>query len=206
MGAPLQNLNLYQPLQAPARGVSPQAVLLLGGLMLLLAILGDGAWQLWRLHGLEGALVEARQAATEAEAELAAARRDFREPQADPRLPPRLASLERDNRELQRLSEYLQALQAERSAGFSPALDALAERHLSGIWLSGIRLERGGRDLLLEGACQHSAQLPEYLASLGRSPTFAGRQFARFDLDRDDGGVLRFRLASQAASAEEGRR
>ncbi|MNC46860.1 hypothetical protein D3C75_958930 [compost metagenome] len=95
---------------------------------------------------------------------------------------------------------------AERSAGFSAPLDALAERHLGGVWLSAIRFEQGGRDLLLEGASQQPDLLPGYLNSLGRSPAFAGRQFARFDLDRDEGGVLRFRLASQAATAEETRR
>lgn len=203
VNAALSNLNLYQPLQ-PAGGVGPSRVaLLLGALALLLAILFDGAWQLWRLQRLEAELAGARQAATRFEAELASARQNFREPQADPRLPQRLAALERDNRELQRLAEYLQVLLAERSGGFSGALDALAERHLGGVWLSAIRLEQGGRDLLLEGASQQPALLPDYLHSLGRSPAFAGRQFARFDLDRDDGGVLRFRLASQAASAME---
>lgn len=197
------NLNLYQPLRPAADGRPSRALLLLAALALLLGILLDGAWQLWRLYSLDSRLVQAERAAAQAEAELASARQAFREPQADPRLPQRLAEVERDSRELQRVAEYLRVLQAERSAGFSPALDALAERHLAGVWLSAIRLEQGGRDLLLEGASQQPALLPDYLNSLGRSPAFAGRQFARFDLDRDDAGVLRFRLASQAATGED---
>lgn len=203
MSATLPNLNLYQPLPSRGEGRPQRRMLLLAVLVLQLAILFDSGWQIWHLYRLEAALAQAQQAATQAEAELAVARQNFREPQADPRLPQRLAALERGNRELQRLAEYMQLLLAERSTGFSGALDALAERHLGGVWLSVIRLEQGGRDLLLEGASQQPALLPEYLNSLGRSPAFAGRQFARFDLDRDEGGVLRFRLSSQAASAEE---
>jgi len=201
--AAIANLNLYQPLQAAADGRPPRAALQLAVLALLLAILLDGAWQLWRLQRFEGAASQAEQAAVQAEAELATARQNFRAPQADPQLPQRLADLERENRELLRVADYLRLLQAERSAGFSAALDALAERHLGGVWLSAIRLEQGGRDLLLEGASQQPALLPEYLNSLGHSQAFAGRQFARFDIDRDDGGVLRFRLASQAADTKE---
>ena len=199
----IANLNLYQPLQAAADGRPPRAALPLAVLLLLLAILVDGAWQLWRLQRLEAATSVAEQTAAQAEADLATARQSFRAPVADPRLPQQLADLERDNRELLRVADYLRLLQAERSGGFSGALDALAERHLDGVWLSVIRLEQGGRDLLLEGASQQPALLPEYLNSLGQSQAFAGRQFARFDIDRDDGGVLRFRLASQAASTEE---
>jgi len=201
--APLQNLNLYQPRQ-PARDGRPSLRLLqFGGVALLALILLDGGWQFWRLQQLQGSVVQARQAAEQAEAELEALRKDFREPQADPRLPPQLAALEAGNRQLQQLAGHLQALLAERSAGFSAPLDALAERHRAGIWLSAIRFEQGGRDLRLEGASQQPDLLPGYLNSLGRSPAFAGRQFARFDLDRDEGGILRFRLASQATAGEE---
>lgn len=202
----VQNLNLYQPEQGGGGQRSPLRLLLLGGLLLLLAIGADGAWQWWRIQQLQAASQASEQAAVQAEAELASLRQGFREPQADPRLPLQLASLEAGNRQLQQLAAHLQGLLAERSAGFSVPLDALAERHLPGIWLSAIRFEQGGRELLLEGASQQPELLPGYLDSLGRSPAFAGRQFARFDLDRDDAGVLRFRLASQPASAEEARR
>lgn len=199
----MQNLNLYQPLQVATDGRPASRRLLLVAVLLLLAILLDGGWQLWRLQQLQAELHSAQRAAAQAEAELASQRKDFREPQADPRLPPQLAALEAENRQLQRLGEHLQVLLGERSAGFSPALDALAERHLGGVWLSTIRLEQGGQELLLEGASQQPELLPGYLDSLGRSTAFAGRQFARFDLDRDAAGVLRFRLASRAASTEE---
>lgn len=205
-GESMQNLNLYQIAKAPGAGRPTPRLLALAGALLLTLLLADGGWQYWRLQQLRASSLQAQQAAAQAEAELAQLRQNFHEPQADPQLPRRLAELEAGNRQLQQLAQHLQLLLRERSGGFRAPLDALAERHLAGLWLSGIRFEQGGSQLLLEGASQSPELLPDYLASLGRSPAFAGRQFARFDLDRDPRGVLRFRLASQAADAKENKR
>ncbi|HYQ38283.1 MAG TPA: PilN domain-containing protein [Pseudomonas sp.] len=205
-GVAMQNLNLYQVERAPGAGRPAPRLLALGALLLLGLILVDGGWHYWRLGQLQARSGQAQEAARQAEAELAQARLNFREPQPDPQLPRRLAELEAANRQLQQLAQHLQLLLRERSAGFRAPLDALAERHVAGLWLSGIRFEQGGSQLLLEGASQSPELLPDYLGSLGRSPAFAGRQFARFDLDRDEQGVLRFRLASQATDPQEGKR
>lgn len=203
---PMQNLNLYRPRQSQHDGRPSVRLLLVAGVALLGLMLLDGGWQFWRLHQTQQGVARALQAAEQAEAELAVRQSEFREPQPDPRLPRQLLELEAGNRQLQQLAGHLQALLAEHSAGFGAPLDALAERHLAGVWLSAIRMEKGGHELLLEGASQSPELLPDYLASLGRSPVFAGRQFARFDLDRDAAGILHFRLSSQAGADPEGSR
>jgi len=82
-------------------------------------------------------------------------------------------------------------------------LPALADRPPPrGLWLTRIRLQAGGSDMLLRGLSQDQELLPLYLESLGRSKTLQGREFGSFDLQRDDSGLLAFRLASRAA--EEG--
>lgn len=201
--AKLQNLNLYQPQRAARDGRPQRWQMLLGVALLVLAVAADGVWSYWRLARMQEQAAAAAQAAGQAEEALAEAQRSFREPQPDPRLPQRLAALEASNRQLLQLTEHLQMLLRERSIGFSPALDALAERHVRGVWLNTIRIEQGGGQLLLEGFGQTPALLPGYLDSLGRSPAFAGRQFARFDLDRDEAGTLRFRLSSSATDDDE---
>lgn len=202
--AAIQNLNLYQPQRARRDGRPQRWQALLALAVLLLVICADGLWGYWRLQRMQAQAVVAEQAAVSAEAALAEAQRTFREPQPDPRLPQRLAALEASNRQLQQLADHLQQLLRERSGGFSPTLDALAEQHVAGVWLQQIRFEQGGSELLLEGFGQTPALLPGYLHSLGRNPVFTGRQFARFDLDRDEAGVLRFRLASRAEPPSAG--
>ena len=198
----MQNVNLYQP--EHATGLQPPSLALLLRLLaiIVLLVLADAGWQLWQVRQLGSELQVRRQEAEQAEQALASAQQSFREPQADPALPALVAAAEREQRELQWMGQYVQSLDHQR-AGFSPLLDGLAQQHVPGIWLRGFRFAEGGHQLTLQGSARQQQLLTDYLASLGRSPAFAGRQFAWLQLDRDAGGNLLFALSSQAASKEE---
>lgn len=193
----MQNINLYQPERRRSGGPRPRHMLA-GLIVVLLAMLIHGLWASWQLYRGTLTGVEAERQAQVLETQLAARQASFREPQLDPRLPEQLAALEAGNRQMQRLATYLQQLDTERSEGFVPLLAGLAERHLpSGLWLTHIRLRDGGTVLGLEGLSQRQELLPQYLNSLGLDAAFRGREFARFDVRREDNGLLRFQLASQ---------
>jgi len=201
----MQNINLYQRERRQKGGPRPRQMLLVVGLAVaLLAI--HGLWQGWQLHLAGRSALLAEQQAVQAEAELNVAKADFREPTLDPRLPQQLAEQEAENRELRRLADHLKRLDAQRSNGFAALLQGLADRHPpQGLWLTGIRLHAGGDDMALQGLTQDQELLPLYLRSLGQSSAFSGRNFARFDLQRDDDEqLLRFQLSSRAG--EEGDR
>ncbi len=201
----MQNINLYQRERRQKGGPRPRQMLLVVGLAVaLLAI--HGFWQGWQLHLAGRSALLAEQQAVQAEAELNVAKADFREPTLDPRLPQQLAEQEAENRELRRLADHLKRLDAQRSNGFAALLQGLADRHPpQGLWLTGIRLHAGGDDMGLQGLTQDQELLPLYLRSLGQSSAFSGRNFARFDLQRDDDEqLLRFQLSSRAG--EEGER
>lgn len=200
----MQNLNLYQP-ERRANAGGPRPWQLRAGLLLLLGLmLVHGAWQGWTLQRQGAAVATAQQQAQTAESELSAARASFREPQLDPGLPQELARFESGNQQLQRLGAHLQVLDQERSQGFVAPLQALAERHPEGLWLTRIALRQGGTAMRLEGLSQDQELLPRYLQSLGRSATFEGRQFAQFNLQRDAAGLLRFSLGSRVEGEEAG--
>lgn len=193
----MQNINLYQPERQRSGGPRPWHMLA-GLAVVLLVMLSHGLWAGWQLHRGTQMVVEAERQAQALETQLAARQASFREPQLDPRLPEQLAALEAGNRQMQRLATYLQQLDTERSEGFVPLLAGLAERHLpSGLWLTHIRLRDGGTVLGLEGLSQRQELLPQYLNSLGQDAAFQGREFARFEVRREDNGLLRFQLASQ---------
>ncbi|WP_312924162.1 PilN domain-containing protein [Stutzerimonas nitrititolerans] len=194
----MQNINLYQ--REGRRGGGPQAGHLLSGCLLIVVLLVvHGAWQGWQSHAAGEAASLAEQQAAQAQARLDVVKADYREPVLDARLPTQLAEQEAENRELQRLADHLQALDAQRSSGFSPLLQALADRHPPrGLWLTHIRLQAGGSELALRGLSQDQELLPLYLQSLGQSSAFSGREFARFDLQRDEQDLLRFLLSSRA--------
>jgi len=201
----MQNINLYQRERRQKGGPRPRQMLQVAGLaVVLLAI--HGLWQGWQLHLAGRSSLLAEQQAVQTEAELNVAKADFREPTLDPRLPQQLAEQEAENRELRRLADHLKRLDAQRSNGFAALLQGLADRHPpQGLWLIGIRLHAGGDDMALQGLTQDQELLPLYLRSLGQSSAFSGRNFARFDLQRDDDEqLLRFQLSSRAG--EEGER
>ena len=193
----MQNINLYQPERRRAGG--PRGRQLRAGLAaVLLAMLIHGLWAGWQLYSNARALERAEQQAQALETQLAARQASFREPQLDPRLPVQLAELEAGNHQMQRLADHLRQLDVERSEGFVPLLAGLAERHVpSGLWLTRIRLLEGGVVLGLEGLTQRQELLPEYLNSLGQDAAFQGREFARFDVRREESGLLRFQLSSR---------
>jgi len=200
----MQNLNLSQP-ERRANAGGPRPWQMRAGLLLLLGpMLLHGAWQGWTLQRLEAVVATAQQQAQALESELSAARASFKEPQLDPGLPQELARFESGNQQLQRLGEYLQLLDAQRSQGFFAPLQALAEQHPEGLWLTRIALHQGGISMRLEGLSQDQELLPRYLQSLGQSATFKGRQFAQFNLQRDAAGLLHFSLGSRVESEEGG--
>ncbi|MGH8353767.1 MAG: PilN domain-containing protein [Pseudomonas sp.] len=200
----MQNLNLYQP-ERRANAGGPRPWQMRAGLALLLGLmLLHGAWQGWTLHRLGAAVATAQRQAQAVESELDGSRAAFHEPQLDPGLPLELARFESGNQQLQRLGEHLQLLDEQRGRGFVAPLQALAEQHPEGLWLTRIALHQGGTSMRLEGLSQDQELLPRYLQSLGRSETFQGRQFAQFKLQRDAAGLLRFSLGSRVESEEGG--
>lgn len=199
----MQNLNLYQVERQ--RRTGPQRVQLLGGLCLLLALcLLHGAWQGWKLHRAGQQLALAELNAQEQETRLEALKAGFVEPTLDQSLPAELAAREADNRQLQRLLSYLQALASQQGAGFVAPLKALAEHHpQERLWLNGIHLSDGGAQLRLQGRSQGQELLPRYLDALGRSPVFKGREFARLDVQRGEDKLFDFDLSSRSAEQEK---
>lgn len=193
----MQNINLYQREQKRRSGPRPQQMVL-GWLLLFALLLVHGGWQGWQLQRTTAIASAAQARAQSLQEQLSAAQASFVAPQLDPQLPLQLAGQEQSNLQLQRLVAHLQLLTQQQSAGFVAPLAALSERHPpQGLWLSQIALRDGGSTLSLQGTTQDQQLLPLYLHSLGVSPVFRGREFAHFELQRNDAGLLGFRLSSR---------
>ena len=200
----MQNVNLYSAEKPASKGPSPRQMI--GMAIAFMALCGLQAaysgYQLWQ--GAEK-LRLTEQAAALAEQQLADQQASFVEPKLDPQLPLDLAKQQAANQQLQRLVDYLGLLARQQSGGFSAPLQALSERHPpSGLWLNRIDLRKGGEEVRLEGLVEDQELLPLYLHSLGQSEVFRGREFARFDLQRNAEGLLTFNLSSTAEQGEAG--
>ncbi|MBC9252529.1 MSHA biogenesis protein MshI [Pseudomonas alcaligenes] len=199
----MQNLNLYQ-VERKSRGAPRQTEMIAGLLVLVLVCLLHAAWQAWQLHSGEQRLAQKEQDAQEQETRLAAAKASFVDPVLDPSLPKEAAAREAENRELQRLLTYLNVLDGQQAAGFVAPLRALSAQHpQSGLWLTAIGLSEGGSQMRLQGRSQGQEDLPRYLERLGQSPQFKGREFARFEVQRQDDQLLHFDLSSRLDDKEK---
>ena len=197
----MQNVNLYQFQRERRAGPQPR-LLLAGFALLVLLMLLHGLWHAWRSNQAGAAAAAAELRAAQAEAELTQRQASFVEPVLDPGLLPRLAERERFNLQLQQLVDYLDGEASSRQDGFLPILSALGDRHPpQGLWLTRIRLREGVSELRLDGLAEDQELLPAYLDSLGRSDAFRQRQFARFDVRREDSGLLRFELSTSPKGA-----
>lgn len=199
----MQNINLYQRERRQQGGPRPGQILF-GLCSLALVLASHFLWQGWNLRQVAQERQQAEVQANTAEAQLQTFKASFVEPMLDSSLPTQLAEREAENRQLEQLAGHLKALDSQLRGGFAPLLSALADRHPpSGLWLTRIRLQAGGSDMLLRGLSQDQELLPQYLESLGRSETLQGREFGSFDLQRDDNGLLLFRLASRATKGAD---
>lgn len=70
--------------------------------------------------------------------------------------------------------------------GFSTHLEGLARQNVEGLWLTGLRLRRAGRDIVIRGTALDAALVPVLVQRLSDEPAFAGMRFAALTIDRSD--------------------
>jgi hypothetical protein len=107
--------------------------------------------------------------------------------------------VERRTSEREVKSELLRLLSSHslgNAGGFSPYLAALARRRVNGLWLTEIRLTRGGRELRLAGSALEPDLVPRLIEDLQEEEAFEGTKFRQFCMERapDDGGRVDFSL------------
>jgi len=86
--------------------------------------------------------------------------------------------------ERERALQLLQSGAAGQTTGFAPRLEALARRHVPGLWLDSVRLSGTSPSMSLQGATTNPDVVPLYLQSLADDPVLAGTRFDQFVIQR----------------------
>lgn len=118
------------------------------------------------------------------------------------------------------LHEVFAALDPEWTA--SGVLRVLSQRHLEGLWLERIRVDRTRRELALEGMAPGAAEVSAYVAQLGAEDSLLARmQVSSVITERDpgrrggnpagvtetsDGAYLKFRVALKVTASPQASR
>ena len=108
------------------------------------------------------------------------------------------------------LSERTQALQvlqsgaAGQTSGFASRMEALARRHVNGLWIDGLAMSGTHSTMSLTGGSVDADIVPVYLRSLSSEAVLSGTRFDDFMIERPDKGArVRFRAASKSLPVKQ---
>jgi Tfp pilus assembly protein PilN len=103
------------------------------------------------------------------------------------------------------LSERTQALQvlqsgaAGQTSGFASRMEALARRHVNGLWIEGLAMSGTHSTMSISGGSVDADIVPVYLRSLSSEAVLSGTRFDDFVIERPDKGArVRFRAGSKS--------
>jgi len=199
-----QQINLYQPIlrtRPTLFGASAAFRALIALVVTLALIWGYGAFKVSRLEQLAQSLREesAQQDKTLASASTINASR------ATPTdLAARVKQTDAEVVARTRALELLRAGAAGRTVGFAERLEALARRHVDGVWIDHMALSGGTGSMSLGGATLDPDLVPRYLQNLAQEPVLAGARFDQLIIERPKqknsaSTQIRFNASSAAA-------
>lgn len=96
----------------------------------------------------------------------------------------RIKVLDRAIAERNAALKFLQSGAAGQSNGFADRMEALARRHVEGLWIDRLLLSGTNGSMVLMGATLDADTVPEYLQSLAREPVLSGTRFDDFIIER----------------------
>lgn len=174
-----QQINLYQPIFSEER--KPLSALTLASVLLAL-IVGLGVYT-----------VKTQMAVSQLEAQAEALRAQQAEQQnlnvdvsAEPQevVEARVKKLDRLVAERSKALEMLKSGAAGTTIGFAPRLEALARRHVDGVWIDSMQLSGANGAMTLAGGSYNPDKIPVYLRSLAQDKVLAGTRFDDFVIER----------------------
>ena len=108
------------------------------------------------------------------------------------------------------LSERTQALQvlqsgaAGQTSGFASRMEALARRHVYGLWIEGLAMSGTRSTMSISGGSVDADIVPTYLRSLSSETVLSGTRFDDFVIERPEKGAhVRFRAGSKSLPVKQ---
>lgn len=198
-----QQINLYQPIfRKQKRRFSALAMLQAVGLVVAGVALMAG-YVVWQIGALRSELRQAEQKLASASKQLAEITRQFGGKERGPTIAKRIAQLEREIAERERVQQILQRGIFSNTEGFSPYLVALARQHQPGVWLTALDITGAAEQMALSGRSIDAELVPRYLQKLSQEQRLSGIEFHVFQLARPQGkpqaAYVEFLVKTEAA-------
>ena len=179
-----QQINLYQPIFSREHKQLSAATLVSAVGVVVVTLLGISLYAHQRVGQLAQEVDAMRERAAQQEqmvaqvGELHAARGNPAEIEA------RVKQLTETVAARKRALSVLQAGAAGQTVGFAARLEALARRHIDGLWIDSLVLSGTNGSMTLQGATLSAGTVPVYLQGLAHERALAGTRFDDFVIER----------------------
>ena len=179
-----QQINLFNPAFQPQK-----KVLTAGTMALSLLVLVGGIAALASYGQVQTASLQAQAQAGAAQLErkqarLASVNAEFAPRQKSKEIDAEIADAQAQLLALRNISRVIERGELGDTAGYAGYFKALARQSVAGLWLTGVTVSGGGRDIGIRGRTTDPATIPGYLARLTGEPLMQGKSFASLSISQ----------------------
>lgn len=197
-----QNINLYQPIFRKQEKVFSAKTMLQGAALVLAGLTLFYAYALYQTRSLEGQLARFEQQRQQSLQQLEQISRLHPPREKSAALEEAVDQARREYQATQQVVARLADRRQGNNAGFSAHLEGLARQRLEQTWLRQIHLEQGGEAVVLIGSTYQPEQVPQYLQRLAAEPSYQGKTFSTFSLQRAEKAPRRMDFEVRTLPAE----
>ena len=199
-----QQINLYQPIFRRARkSLSAITVATTLG-MVAVALSGFSVYNARSIEHMQAQVAALTEQQQDQQAQMAkvgeALSRHARRADVEARVKALTATLNERTQALQ----VLQSGAAGQTSGFASRMEALARRHVNGLWIDGLAMSGTHSTMSITGGSVDADIVPIYLRSLSSEAVLSGTRFDDFVIERPDKGArVRFRAGSKSLPVKQ---
>jgi len=201
----MQQINLYTDDFKPKKVVLPLEQLILIPIIVLVLLAGVTVWLQAGLGDTEKKLGKLEQKNDSMQSRLQSLEEKAKKQRKDDGLVAANRRLSKTLKARQQMMDMLDTVVVKDDEGFSSLLLSLARQNIDDLWLKKIYVGAAGKDMRLEGTTLKANTVPEYLQKLRKEPSFIGRSFTLFELDKhpDNSAQLNFSLRSEISHLKQ---
>lgn len=172
-----QQINLFNPIFLQQRKVFAASAMVPALGVLVLGISALAAYSQLKVRALEEQAAQSAHQLERRQARLKSAASELAPRQKSVALEAEVALLESRVRSLRQVGSFLEQGNFGNTQGYAEYFRAFARQHVPGIWLTGLTIDQGGRDIGVEGRALNAEMVPGYIAKLSGEPVLRGRTF-----------------------------
>jgi Tfp pilus assembly protein PilN len=191
-----QQINLYQPIFSETRKPLSAAVVALFFAVVIAALTGYSVYAHMQLKELQASVEALRSEQAEQEALLTSTGETNAAREKPAAVDARIKKLDRMIVERRSALKVLQSGAAGQATGFAARMEALARRHVEGLWIDKLVLSGTNGSMSLAGSALDADTVPAYLHSLARDSVLSGTRFDEFVIERPATVVAGVEVAS----------